>query len=246
MTPRTLFLICFTAVIMTASVTFAGSRGGRGGFAGARPTGARPAARFGPTAGMPGTFHRWNGVTSSGQFRNWNGNWNGRRSNWNGNWNGRRSNWNANNWHGNNWHGNNWNGHRHGCNNNVVFYGGGFGYPWYPWYYSYPYYGSYYPYGGYPGAYFDVSYNSTGDPSNYGINYDGSSGEPVYDGNGDNYGSVVAGVQRRLARDGYYHGTIDGVMGSRTYYAIRAYQRDHQLRADGRINQPLLAAMKVR
>ncbi len=77
------------------------------------------------------------------------------------------------------------------------------------------------------------------------MNYDGS-GEAIYNGNVANSGSVVADVQRGLTRDGYYHGTIDGVMGSRTFYAIRAYQRDHQLQANGQINQPLLAAMKVR
>ena len=37
----------------------------------------------------------------------------------------------------------------------------------------------------------------------------------------------VARLQRQLSRAGYYRGPIDGVMGSRTHYALRAYQHDH-------------------
>jgi hypothetical protein len=40
-------------------------------------------------------------------------------------------------------------------------------------------------------------------------------------------GSRVTELQRRLARAGYYHGSIDGVLGSQTRRAIRAYERDH-------------------
>ena len=65
-----------------------------------------------------------------------------------------------------------------------------------------------------------------------------------YGGNGTNSGSVVLEVQRRLAREGYYRGTLDGAMGSRTYYAIRAYKRAHGLRADGEINSQLLASLR--
>jgi peptidoglycan hydrolase-like protein with peptidoglycan-binding domain len=32
-------------------------------------------------------------------------------------------------------------------------------------------------------------------------------------------------LQRRLARAGYYNGAIDGIMGSQTRRAIRAYER---------------------
>ena len=48
--------------------------------------------------------------------------------------------------------------------------------------------------------------------------------------------SVVVGVQQRLARAGYYRGAIDGVIGPRTQYAIRAYERSHGLPADGVID----------
>ena len=50
---------------------------------------------------------------------------------------------------------------------------------------------------------------------------------------------------RRLASEGYYQGTIDGQMGSRTFYAIRAYQRAHNLRVDGQIGPQVLSAMRI-
>lgn len=40
-------------------------------------------------------------------------------------------------------------------------------------------------------------------------------------------GSSVREIQLRLARAGYYHGPIDGIMGPRTRYALRAYERSH-------------------
>jgi hypothetical protein len=83
------------------------------------------------------------------------------------------------------------------------------GYPWgwgYPYPYPYGYYG-YYPYG--YGYYGDAGYGY-----GYGSDYRYTSR------------SRVAEMQRRLARAGYYHGSIDGIMGPQTRRAIRAYQRD--------------------
>jgi len=115
----------------------------------------------------------------------------------------------------------------------------GYGYPYYGYNYGpsvsfgfgYPYYG-YYPYDyGYP-------YGS------YGYN----TGYYYYNQPGYAYGngSVVIAVQTRLAHAGYYRGPIDGVMGSRTSYAIRAYERDHGLRVDGTISEPLVRNMGIR
>src|SRR6266853_6618737 len=73
----------------------------------------------------------------------------------------------------------------------------------FPFFYPYPYYGSY-PY-----------------------NYYG------YNDSGYGYGNTVVEVQSRLARAGYYHGPIDGIMGPQTRRAIRAYERDHNQRAYG-------------
>jgi hypothetical protein len=81
--------------------------------------------------------------------------------------------------------------------NNVVFIGD-FGFPWWwGWGWGYPY--GYYGYGDYGSGY----------------------------GYGDSSGSRVAELQSRLARAGYYHGAIDGIMGPATRRAIRAYERDH-------------------
>jgi putative peptidoglycan binding protein len=67
----------------------------------------------------------------------------------------------------------------------------------------------------------------------------------AYDYYGYGYGdlSTVLEVQRRLARAGYYHGPIDGIMGPQTRRAIRAYERDHNMPAYGVIDRRLLATM---
>ena len=83
----------------------------------------------------------------------------------------------------------------------------------FPFFYPYPYYG-YYPY----------DYNGNND---YGYGY----------------GNTVVEAQRRLARAGYYHGPIDGIMGPQTRRAIRAYERDHNMPAYGVIDQQFLATM---
>ena len=82
----------------------------------------------------------------------------------------------------------------------------------------YPYY---YPYGYY-------SYN-----------------QPFY-GSAYSGGSIVVQVQSRLARRGYYRGPVDGVMGPRTRFAIRAYESAHNMRVDGAISRQLLATMGLR
>lgn len=43
----------------------------------------------------------------------------------------------------------------------------------------------------------------------------------------------AAAIQRALKSAGYYQGTIDGKVGSRTRQAIRNFQRDNGLAADG-------------
>ena len=122
----------------------------------------------------------------------------------------------------------------------IPFFGGGYygGYPYYGGYYSsYPsYYGGYY--GGYPSGY---SYY----PYGYSNNYYYNSSAPYYNRYSyhDHNDSIVARVQQRLARAGYYRGAIDGVIGPRTQYAIRAYERNHGLPADGVIDHRLLTTM---
>jgi Putative peptidoglycan binding domain len=100
--------------------------------------------------------------------------------------------------------------HHHGFRDRFFFFGDPFFfdpffYGYYP--YWYPPYG-YYPYGYYP----------------YGYGY-GPSDPSVYPSVAVGKGSSVRELQLRLARAGYYHGPIDGIMGPRTRYALRAYER---------------------
>jgi Putative peptidoglycan binding domain len=135
-------------------------------------------------------------VTSS------NGRWTG------GSWNGSRGNWNR--WHGD-WH-----------HHDRFFFAGSFGFPFRGWGYpafgwGYPY--SYYPYGGYyGGAYYGAGYYPGGYPGYY------SGARYGYGDQGDR--ADVVQLQRRLKAAGYYHGSIDGIMGPRTRSALRAYQRN--------------------
>jgi hypothetical protein len=113
----------------------------------------------------------------------------------------------------------------HRFNEIIVF--DNFGFPFFgspffgsPFYYPYPYY----PYG--YGGYGQSGYGGYGYQSGYGVN-----------------GSLVVQVQRRLASAGYYSGPIDGVVGSGTRRAIRAFERSHGLPIDGAIHRRLLATM---
>jgi hypothetical protein len=101
-----------------------------------------------------------------------------------------------------------------------------FGFPFFPFfgspfYYPYPYY----PYG-YGGYGYQGGYDGYGYQSGYGVN-----------------SSLAVQVQRRLASAGYYSGPIDGIIGSGTRRAIRAYERSHGLPVDGAIHRRLLATM---
>jgi hypothetical protein len=138
--------------------------------------------------------------------------------------------WHGGNWNGGNrgnWTGGNWGRYHHHHHSNV-FFDVGFGYPFwgYP-YWDYPY--GYYPYGS---GYYD----------GYGYDQPVVQGQYV-GGDGNNGGSLVAQVQRRLARAGFYHGAVDGVAGSGTRRAVRAYERAHGLPVDGVIDNQLLATM---
>ena len=122
-----------------------------------------------------------------------------------------------NRWNGNRWSGD-WRHRGHFRDRDRFIFFGGFGFP----YYGYPY--GYYPYDYYGYGYYPYGY---GYSSPYGYNYDYSS-EPAYGYDyRDRYreGSSVVALQRQMARAGYYHGAIDGIMGPETRRAIRAYER---------------------
>jgi hypothetical protein len=164
-----------------------------------------------------------------------------RSANWQPNWNRNCDHW--------------WNGHR--CrfvNNSWVIFDFGF-YPWWPIGYPYDYgygYGYGYPYDygygyGYDPGYYgygDGGYYQ-GDDQNYGQDGYGSYGDNggAYGDNGD---ASVAAAQERLAREGYYHGQIDGVFGPETQRALRAFQRDRGLDASGYLTLETRRALGLR
>ena len=115
-----------------------------------------------------------------------------------------------------------WNHHRYYRPRSNFYFGIGLGYPYYGYGYGYPYYGSY-PYG------YDYGYYAPR--------------TTVYATRGINDDATVAAVQRRLARGGYYHGSVDGVIGSGTRTAIRAFERNNGLPVDGLIDPQLLRTM---
>ena len=94
-----------------------------------------------------------------------------------------------------------------------------FGFPYW-WYadYGYPYYG-------YPD---DYAY------------YDSA---PVYDERF--WQDLARKVQSELARRGYYHGQINGVIDSDSRQAIRAFQKAQGLHATGLIDPGVLRALKL-
>ncbi|PYL55144.1 MAG: hypothetical protein DMF29_03955 [Verrucomicrobia bacterium] len=130
-----------------------------------------------------------------------------------------------------------WRGHH--CrfiNGSWVIFDFGF-YPWWPyWYYPYDYYADdYYPYRyGYdPGNYDSGAYQSD---EYYGQN-----------GYGNAYAdATVAAAQQQLAREGYYRGQIDGVLGPETRAAIAQFQTNHGLRVTGALTTDTLGALGLR
>lgn len=118
--------------------------------------------------------------------------------------------------------------------NNVVVYGGGYGYPNYYGGYAYPNY-NVNPYPVYPTA--PITYSGDITPE-----YVGSCNLPaVARVNGD----LVANVQRVLKSKGFYNGPIDGQAGPGTRKAIRAYDAAAGLPVTGMIDTTLLSSMRL-
>lgn len=127
------------------------------------------------------------------------------------------------------------------------YYGGGYGYPYYG---GGPTFsigiGSGYGYGyGYPGYGYGYGYPGTGYGSYYGSGYPYGYGYNNYSTTRYAGGNVVAAVQARLARLGYYHGVVDGVAGPRTRAAIAAWEARHGMIADGRLRPEVLRSLGV-
>jgi len=79
-----------------------------------------------------------------------------------------------------------------------------------------------------------------GDPYFYGY-----PPRPVYEGRGIGAGSIAIPVQEQLTRKGFYHGPIDGIVGSGTRAAIAAYQRRQGLEVTGTIDGRLLRSLRI-
>lgn len=56
-------------------------------------------------------------------------------------------------------------------------------------------------------------------------------------------GEVTSEVQQALARQGYYNGPIDGILGGMTRGAIQRFQADHGLVATAAIDEPTLSSL---
>jgi putative peptidoglycan binding protein len=105
----------------------------------------------------------------------------------------------------------------------------GWGGPWWGWDgWGYPY-----PYGGYG------YYPYYGDPQGYGSQYNGSQYDAEY------WNNLAMSVQTKLADQGYYHGQVDGVIGSGTIEAVRQFQADHGLSRTGKIDPKLLKSLSI-
>lgn len=59
------------------------------------------------------------------------------------------------------------------------------------------------------------------------------------------YGSVVTEIQEKLQNWGYYSGSVDGVYGSRTEDAVKKFQQNNGLTADGVAGSATLAALGI-
>lgn len=69
--------------------------------------------------------------------------------------------------------------------------------------------------------------------------YDG----PIYGYNDLSPDQVIANVQTQLYNEGYYDGSIDGILGPDTQAAIADYQADHGLAVTAAIDEPTVVSL---
>ena len=207
-----LFLSWFAAMTLIAPAVNAAPRsgGGHGGHGGPGGQHGGPGAYHGAHGGYHGghfssmSARGGHKFSRSGSTFSRSGKWSG------GKWSGGK--WSGGKWSGGNWSGGNWSGRNWSGGDRFVFIGG----------FGYPYYWDWYPSWGWGIPYaFNYGYYSSGYNPSHRYDYDRYS-DPAY-GHADR--SSIAQLQRRLARAGYYNGAIDGIMGSQTRRAIRAYER---------------------
>ena len=136
--------------------------------------------------------------------------------------------------HDANWH-RDWDRrHAHFHHGQVFVFIDGFWWGLDPWYYPYYAYGYYpYDYYGYPYDYSDY----------YPYDYDDQPDYAASDQYANN--ATVNAVQSELAKLGYYHGAIDGILGDETEAAIAGYQEDHDLSVTGTLTAATLQALRL-
>ena len=108
------------------------------------------------------------------------------------------------------------------------WWGGPWWWGWDGWAYPYDYCDYGYPYG--------YDYSATDDPPPSDSQY----------GSKEYWSDLAMSVQSKLTDDGYYHGQIDGVLGSSSLEAIRQFQSDHGLAVNGKIDPQLLDALGIK
>jgi Putative peptidoglycan binding domain len=129
-----------------------------------------------------------------------------------------------------------WHGRRcHFFNGSWLAFDFGFYPSWPYWYYPYDYYAYSYPY---PYYYYQPYYYDSG------YQNEGYYGQSSYGDASSN--SIVAAAQQELARQGYYRGEIDGVLGQETRRALLRYQRSHGLRVTGGATADTLRSLGLR
>lgn len=141
-----------------------------------------------------------------------------------------------------------WNGHRcRWVNNSWFIFDLGF-YPWYGYPYNYYAYDYGYPYPYSYGYDYGYGYGQDGGVYDGGKVYDDNQGgdQPYNDSSNQNLDSTIAATQEALARQGYYRGQIDGVLGPATRTAILSYQRRNRLRVTGSLTGETLQSLSLR
>jgi hypothetical protein len=93
-----------------------------------------------------------------------------------------------------------------------------------PYWYDYPYYG-----------YYDYDYDDGDDSDPQTLPSEGAPSE-----------STTIAVQQKLAKLGFYHGQLDGLVGPGTQKAISWFQSVEKLAITGRIDDPTLNALQLR
>jgi peptidoglycan hydrolase-like protein with peptidoglycan-binding domain len=176
-----------------------------------------------------------------------------RSANWHSDWDHNHDHW--------------WHGHLcHFVNNVWVIFEVGF-YPWWPYDYPYDYYYDSLPEPSSPYTVGSIQYYTPSEYEPNGQTYiynpndytDRQNGGGYYDqgqyGKQDDNSSssadrdiaveTVAAAQDELAREGYYHGPIDGVFSEDAHRAVKDFQRDNGLNETGYLSRETRNALEL-